>query len=76
MIAPKLHRGEPPSPNFKDFLSFMKNEEREHLITLSSTWYYLNAIDSKTVEVYRVDPEQTFMGTPSVLPRSPSLTIQ
>lgn len=40
----------------------MKNEEREHLIPLPATWYYLNARDSHTVEVYRVDPEQTFLG--------------
>ena len=25
-------------------------------------WYYLNVIDSHTVEVYRVDPKQTFLG--------------
>ena len=40
----------------------MKNEEREHLIALPATWYYLNACDNHTVEVYRVDPEQSFMG--------------
>ena len=40
----------------------MKNEEREHLIPLPATWYYLNARDNHTVEVYRVDPEQTFLG--------------
>lgn len=51
-----------PTTDIKGFLSFMKNEEREHLIALPATWYYLNAIDSHTVEVYRVDPEQTFLG--------------
>lgn len=40
----------------------MKNEEREHLIALPATWYYLNACDNHTVEIYRVDPEQTFLG--------------
>lgn len=62
MIASKLHRGEPPSSNFKDFISFLRNEDRSQLIPLRSTWYYLNALDSNCVEVYRVDPEQTFMG--------------
>ncbi|MDT3664050.1 MAG: hypothetical protein ROM54_11150, partial [Anaerobiospirillum sp.] len=51
-----------PTTDIKSFISFMKNEEREHLLPLPTTWYYLNAIDSHTVEVYRVDPEQTFMG--------------
>lgn len=49
--------------DIKDFISFMKNEEREHLIPLVSTWYYLNAIDSHTVEVYRVEPDQTYLGS-------------
>ena len=49
-------------PHIEDFIAFMKNEEREHLIALPATWYYLNAIDSQIVEVYRVDPEQTFLG--------------
>ncbi len=51
-----------PTTDVKDFISFMQNEEREQLIPLPSTWYYLNAIDSQTVEVYRVDPEQSFLG--------------
>ena len=51
-----------PTTDIKDFILFMKNEERERLIPLISTWYYLNAIDSQIVEVYRVDPEQTFLG--------------
>lgn len=51
------------TPNtLKDFISFLRNEEREHLIALPATWYYLNALDGHTVEVYRVDPEQTFLG--------------
>ncbi len=49
-------------PHIRDFISFMKHEEREHLIALPATWYYLNACDNHTVEVYRVDPEQSFMG--------------
>ncbi|MDT3664052.1 MAG: hypothetical protein ROM54_11160 [Anaerobiospirillum sp.] len=51
----------------------MKNEEREHLIALPATWYYLNARDNHTVEVYRVAPEQSFMG---IQPSSLLLTIQ
>ena len=51
-----------PTTDIKAFISFMRNEEREHLIPLTSTWYYLNVIDSHTVEIYRVDPAQTFLG--------------
>lgn len=47
----------------KDFITFMKNEEREKLIPLTENWYYLNVIDSNTVELYHVDPEQTYMGS-------------
>ena len=47
----------------KDFITFMKNEEREKLIPLTKDWYYLNVIDSNTVELYHVDPEQTYMGS-------------
>lgn len=47
----------------KDFITFMKNEEREKLIPLAEDWYYLNVIDSNTVELYHVDPEQTYMGS-------------
>lgn len=51
-----------PTTDIKDFISFMKNEERDHLIPLASTWYYLNALDNDAVEVYRVAPEQTYLG--------------
>ena len=60
-------------PHIRDFISFMKHEEREHLIALPATWYYLNARDNHTVEVYRVAPEQSFMG---IQPSSLLLTIQ
>ena len=49
-------------PTIKNLISFIKNEESEHLIALPATWYYLNARDNHTIEVYRVDPEQTFLG--------------
>lgn len=52
-----------PLYNIKDFISFMKNEEQEKLIPLPEDWYYLHVIDSDTVEVYHVDPEQTYMGS-------------
>ena len=51
-----------PTTDIKSFISFMKNEERDHLIPLASTWYYLNALDNDAVEVYRVAPEQTYLG--------------
>ena len=47
----------------KSLISFQRLEEREHLTPpLPTTWYYLNALDGHTVEVYRVDPKQTFLG--------------
>lgn len=52
-----------PIHNIKDFISFMRNEEREHLIPLPEAWYYLNILNSNAVQVYRVDPKQTFMGS-------------
>lgn len=52
-----------PIKNIKDFISFMRNEEREHLIPLPEAWYYLNILNSNAVQVYRVDPKQTFMGS-------------
>lgn len=52
-----------PRHNIKDFISFMKNEEREHLIPLPEAWYYLNILDANAVQLYRVDPEQTSMGS-------------
>ena len=52
-----------PLYNIKDFISFMKNEEREKLIPLPEDWYYLHVVDPDTVEVYHVDPEQTYMGS-------------
>ena len=55
-----------PIHNIKDFISFMRNEEREHLIPLPEAWYYLNLSDANTVQIYRVDPAQTFMGSLNV----------
>lgn len=52
-----------PVQNPQDFITFMKNEDRDKLITLPEDWYYLNVIDSNTVELYHVDPAQTFMGS-------------
>lgn len=52
-----------PLHNIKDFISFMKNEEREHLIPLLEAWYYLSVLDSNSVQIYRVDPDQTYMGS-------------
>ncbi len=52
-----------PTHNIKDFIAFMKNEEHEHLIPLPHEWYYLNVIDSNSAQLYRVDPDQTFMGS-------------
>ncbi len=55
-----------PLHNIKDFIAFMRNEEREHLIPLPEAWYYLNLSDANTVQIYRVDPAQTFMGSLNV----------
>lgn len=52
-----------PRHNIKDFIAFMKNEEREHLIPLPEAWYYLSIVDSNSAQIYRVDPDQTFMGS-------------
>ena len=52
-----------PVHNIKDFIAFMRNEERDHLIPLPEAWYYLNIRNSNAVQVFRVDPEQTFMGS-------------
>ena len=52
-----------PRHNIKDFIAFMKNEEREHLIPLPEAWYYLSILDSNSVQLYRVDPDQTYMGS-------------
>lgn len=52
-----------PRHNINDFITFMKNEEREHLIPLPEAWYYLSILDSNSVQLYRVDPEQTYMGS-------------
>lgn len=52
-----------PVQNPNDFIAFMKNEERENLISLPREWYYLNVIDSNNVEIYHVDPEQSYMGS-------------
>lgn len=52
-----------PRHNIKDFIAFMKNEEREHLIPLPEAWYYLSIIDSNSAQIYRVDPDKTFMGS-------------
>ena len=52
-----------PHHNIKDFIAFMKNEEREHLIPLPEAWYYLSVLDSNSVQIYRVDPDQTYMGS-------------
>lgn len=52
-----------PRHNIKDFIAFMKNEEREHLIPLPEAWYYLSVLDSNSVQIYRVDPDQTYMGS-------------
>lgn len=52
-----------PTQNIKDFITFMRTEEREHLIPLPEAWYYLNVIDANSVQVFRVDPEHTTMGS-------------
>lgn len=52
-----------PLKNAKDFIAFMKNEEREHLIPLPEHWYYLNILNANSVQLFRVDPEQTYMGS-------------
>ena len=52
-----------PTHNIKDFITFMRTEEREHLIPLPEAWYYLNVIDANSVQVFRVDPEHTSMGS-------------
>lgn len=52
-----------PTYNIKDFIAFMKNEEREHLIPPPHEWYYLNVIDFNSANLYRIDPDQSFMGS-------------
>ena len=52
-----------PISNIKDFIKFMRNEEREHLIALPSAWYYLHVQNANSVQIFRVDPEQTNMGS-------------
>ena len=52
-----------PTHNIKDFITFMRTEEREHLIPLPEAWYYLNVIDANSVQVFRVDPAHTSMGS-------------
>ena len=52
-----------PLKDAKDFITFMKNEEREHLIPLPEHWYYLNILNANSVQLFRVDPEQTYMGS-------------
>ncbi|MDT3664057.1 MAG: CatB-related O-acetyltransferase, partial [Anaerobiospirillum sp.] len=52
-----------PLHNINDFITFMKNEEREHLIPLPEAWYYLNVLNSNSVQLYCVDPDQSFMGS-------------
>ena len=52
-----------PLKNVKVFIAFMKNEEREHLIPLPEHWYYLNILNVNSVQLFRVDPEQTYMGS-------------
>lgn len=58
-----------PLHNIRDFITFMKNEEREHLIPLPNAWYYLNVLNSNTAQIFRVDPELTNMGSLVDAPR-------
>ena len=51
-----------PTTDIKAFISFLRNADRSQLIPLTEKWYYLNVIDSTSVEVYHIDPAQTFMG--------------
>ena len=58
-----------PLHNIRDFITFMKNEEREHLIPLPNAWYYLNILNSNTAQIFRVDLELTNMGSLVEAPR-------
>ena len=52
-----------PTKNIKDFITFMRTTDREQLIPLPHTWYYLNTVDHDTAEVYQVDPEHSDLGS-------------
>ena len=58
-----------PLHNARDFINFMKNEEREHLIPLPNAWYYLNVLNSNSAQIFRVAPELTNMGSLIEAPR-------
>ncbi len=52
-----------PLKKARDFITFLQNEEREHLLELPARWFYLNLNDANSVQIIRVDPEHSSLGT-------------
>ena len=61
-----------PLDNIKDFIAFMRNEEREHLVKIESQWRYLQVHNAQQVTLIPVDPQRSSMGTlltpPEIVP--------